>query len=209
MEPVSKCWGWVSELVWQLETHLCPVQCVHLSFSDIRVAGGKPCFELKYSVLSSKWPSGSASPGIGGPSFSSTLCNQWSLPALHPRLSCHGNLSNDVQSWDWGISRGELRAVGIREGAALVLLHWGGKVKAELLPPARWDEKGHRRWGQLSGFPPWCGIGQQRYLDNQQSWASCSLSREGLSPTSADSSKFTHLLLLLSNFSCVWRYATP
>ena len=114
MEPISKCWGWVSELVWQLETHLCPVQGLHLSFSDIRVAGGKPCLKLKYSVLSSKWPSGSASPGLDGPSSSSTLCNQWSLPPLHPHLSCHGNLSNDVQSWDWGISRGELRVVGIR-----------------------------------------------------------------------------------------------
>lgn len=50
MEPVSKCWGWVSELVWQLETHLCPVQCLHLSFSDIRVAGGKPCLELVGTV---------------------------------------------------------------------------------------------------------------------------------------------------------------
>ena len=88
MEPISKCWGWVSELVWQLETHLCPVQCLHLSFSDIRVAGGKPCLKLKYSVLSSKWPSGSASPGLDGPSSSSTLCNQWSLPPLHPHLSC-------------------------------------------------------------------------------------------------------------------------
>ena len=139
MEPVSRCCGWVSDLVWQLETHLCPVQCLHLSFSDIRVTGGQPCLELKYGVWSSRWPSGPASPGIDGPSSNSTLCNQWSLPALHPHLSCHGNLSNDVQFWDLGISGGELRVVGIRRAPGPVTVGQEGEGGAAAPSQMRWD----------------------------------------------------------------------